>query len=85
MAGIVFGIVRICSSLFKRNFLQNKKHFLNFLFHLCELHENLSIFEKKMIVIAKVFPKLQTVKYLVKPLSRKLRFRTSFDSQRING
>ena len=38
-----------------------------------------------MIVIANVFPKLQTVKYLVKSLSQKLRFRTSFDSQLGNG
>ena len=30
--------------------------------------------------MANVFPKLQTVKDLVKPLSRKRRFRTSFDS-----
>ena len=38
-----------------------------------------------MIVIANVFPELHTVKDLVKPLSRKRRFRTSFDSQRVNG
>ena len=38
-----------------------------------------------MIVTANVFPKLQTVKYLVRPLSRKLRFRTSLDIQRVNG
>ena len=37
-----------------------------------------------MIVIANVFPKLQSVKDLVKPLSRKRHFRTSFDSQRVN-
>ena len=36
-----------------------------------------------MIVIAHVFPKIQTVKDLVKPLSWKLRFRTSFHSQGI--
>ena len=55
------------------------------MFHLWNLHQILNIFKKKMIVIANVFPKLQTVKYLVKPLSRKVRFRTSFDSQRGNG
>ena len=38
-----------------------------------------------MIVVANVFPKLQTVKDLVKRLSRKHHFRTSFDSQRVNG
>ena len=38
-----------------------------------------------MIVIAIEFRKLQTVKDLVNPLSRKRRFRTSFDSQHVNG
>ena len=85
MTSILFGIVRICCSMFKCNYLKNKKHFLEFLFHLWNLHQILNIFEKKMTVIANVFPKLQTVKDLVKPLSRKPRFTTSFDSQRVNG
>ena len=34
-----------------------------------------------MIVIGNVFPKLQTVKILVRPMSKKRRFRTRFDSQ----
>ena len=38
-----------------------------------------------MIVIANKFPKLQTVKYLVRPLTKKRRFRTSFDSQHVQG
>ena len=85
MRGILFEIVRICSSLFKRDFLKNKKSFQNFLFHLCDLNQILSICEKNMIVIANVFPKLQTVKYLVKPPSRKRNFRISFHTQRVNG
>ena len=36
-----------------------------------------------MIIIANVFPKLQTVKNFVRRLSKKLRFRTRFDSQRV--
>ena len=36
-----------------------------------------------MIVIVNVFPKLQTVKILVRPLSKKRRFRIRFDSQRV--
>ena len=36
-----------------------------------------------MIVIANVFPKLQTVEGLTKPLARKRRFRTSFGSQQV--
>ena len=38
-----------------------------------------------MIVIANIFPKLRTLKDLVKKLSRKRRFRTSFDSLDVNG
>ena len=36
-----------------------------------------------MIVIANIFPILQTVKDLVRPLSNKRRFRTSFDNQHV--
>ena len=38
-----------------------------------------------MFVIANVFPKLQTVNDLVKPLSRKRSFRKSFGSQHVKG
>ena len=36
-----------------------------------------------MIAIVNVFPKLLTVKILVRPLSEKCRFRTRFDSQHV--
>ena len=38
-----------------------------------------------MIVIATLFRKLQTVKDLVRPLSKKHRFRAPFDSQHVKG
>ena len=38
-----------------------------------------------MIVIANVFPKLQTARDLVRPLSSEHCFRTPFDSQRVKG
>ena len=85
MTSILFGIVRICSYLFKCNYVKNKTLFLKFLFRLWNLHQILNIFGKKMIVIANVFPKLQNVKDLVKPVSWKHRFRNSFDSQQVNG
>ena len=53
--------------------------FLSFLCYLWDLHEILNIFQKKMIAIGNVFPKLQTVKELIEKLSWKCRFRTSFD------
>ena len=62
MANILFRIVRISTSLFNRSYLKNKKHFMNFLLRVWNLHQILNIFEKKMIVIANVFPRLQPVK-----------------------
>ena len=85
MTGIPFRIIRICGSRFKCNYLQNKNLFLNFLFHFWKLHQILIIFKNVMIVIANVFRKLQTVKDLVRPLSKKSRFRTPFDSQHVKG
>ena len=38
-----------------------------------------------MTVRATLFPKLQTVKDFVRPLSKKQGFRTSFDSQHVKG
>ena len=61
------------------------KSFSQFFVQLMESSWNLKHFRKKMIVIANVFPKLQTVKDLVKQLSRKHSFRTSFKNQRVNG
>ena len=85
MTSTLFGIVRIWSSLFNYSYHKNKKIFLHFLFHLWNLHQILNIFEKKMFLIANVFPKLQNVKSLLKPLSRKRCFRTSYTSGGVNG
>ena len=51
------------------------------LFHFWNLHQILNYVKKKMIVIATLFPKLQTVKDLVRPFFKKHRFRNSFDNQ----
>ena len=83
MASILFKVVRICNSQFKCNYLKNKKLFLNFLFDFWNLHQILKILREKMIIIANVFPKYQTVKILVRPLSKKRRFRTRFDSEHV--
>ena len=85
MRTIPFGILGICSSLFKWNYLKIRKKFLKFLFHLWNLHQLANIFKKQKVMIANIFPKLNTVKDLVKPLPRKHRFRTSYNSQGVNG
>ena len=80
---ILFRIERICRSQFKCNYRKNKKLFLDFLFHLWNLHQILNISKKRKIIIANVFPKLQTVKEVVRPVSEKRCFRTSFDTQHV--
>ena len=45
----------------------------------------LNILKKNIIVIATLFRKIQTVKHLFRPLSKKHRIRTPFDGQHIKG
>ena len=63
--------------------LKTKKHFLGFLFHLANLHQNLNISKKKKIVIANVFPKLATVQGLDTALTIQRRLKTFFNSQHV--
>ena len=57
--------------------------FLIFFSHFWNLHQISNILKKKMIVIANVFPKLQTLKIFDRKLSQEYRFRTSFDSEHV--
>ena len=81
MTNILFKIARTCNSRFKCNYLKNQKPFGNLLLHFWNLHLILNILKEKMIVIANVFPKLQTVKIFLRPPSKKRCFRTRSDSQ----
>ena len=60
---------------------EKHKSFSEFWFHFWILHQILNILKEKMIVIANVFPKLQTVKSFVRKLSQEHCFRTGFGSQ----
>ena len=80
---MLFRMVTICDFQFKRNDLKSGKIFLNFLFHFWNVHQILNISKKWMIVIANVFPKLKNVKSFFRPLSKKRRFRTRFDTQHL--
>ena len=60
---------------------EKPKAFPQLLVPFLESTSNLKHFEKKMIIIANVFPKLETVKILVRSLSKKRRFRTCIHSQ----
>ena len=48
-----------------------------------EYTSNFEHFEKKLIVIATLFRKLQAIKDLVRPLSKKKHFRTPFDGEHV--
>ena len=85
ITSIMFRIVRICRSLFKASSLKKKKHFIEFLFHLWNLHQISNIFQKKIIVIANVFRKLATVQGLVTPLTIQRRLKTSSTVNKLNG
>ena len=83
MACILSNILGICNSQFKCNYLKNEKIFLAFLFQFWNLNQILNIWNRKMIVLANVFSKLQTVKKFVTPLCKKRRFGTRLDSRHV--
>ena len=98
MTSILFRILTICHCRFKCHDPQNKnvfRHFFIFLFFyfyfffyflffsFLKSLLNFKHFEKKFIVIANGFPKLQIVKDLIRSLSKKRRLRTSLDSQHV--
>ena len=64
---------------------KKKNLFLIFLFDLWNLLQTLNILEKRMTVIANVFPRLHIFKDLVRPLSKINHFRTSLNSQYVQG
>ena len=78
--------VQGCENLqlqFKCNYLKNEKLFLAFLFLLWILHQIWNTLKEKMIVIANVFPKLQTLKSFVRKPSQEQPVRRSFGSQHV--
>ena len=62
-----------------------EKPLSEFFLPLMESTSNFKHFEEKIIIIANVLPILQTVKDLVRPLSKKGQFKTFFDSQHVKG
>ena len=63
--------------------MKMKKHFPNFLLDFWILNQILNVLKEKTIVIANVFPKLETVKIFVRNLSQEHRFRTRFDIEHV--
>ena len=85
ITSILFRIVNICRSLFKCNYVKNKKYLMGFLFNLWNLHQILNTFKKKEILIANVFPKLTAVYDLVRSFTKNRIVRTFFEGQNVKG
>ena len=81
MTSILFLTETIQRNQFRRNYLKNKKLFLNVFLHFRDRHEILNICEKKMTFIADLFAKLRTPKNVVRYLSKKSSFKGLFDRQ----
>ena len=64
---------------------KKQETFLHFFVSFQEFTSSFKHFKKKVIVIANVFLKLQSVKNSVRPLSKKPSLRTPFDSQHGKG
>ena len=62
---------------------EKRKTFSQFFLPVLECTSNFKYFRKSTIVIANVFPKLQTVKIFVRLLCKKRFFRTRLDSQHV--
>ena len=62
---------------------EKQKSFGNFLLHVWNLYQIFNILKENMILIANVFPKLQTVKILLRPLFKRRSFRIRFDSKHV--
>ena len=59
------------------------KYFSAFFVLFLDSPGNFEHFEKSMMVLANVLPKVQTVNILVRPLSKKHRFRTRFYNEHV--
>ena len=81
MTSILFLTETIQRNQFGRNYLKNKKLFLNFFLHFRNRHEIRNICDKKMTFIADLFAKLRTPKIVLRDMSKKCRFKGPFDWQ----
>ena len=79
MTSILFLTENIWHHQFRSNYLKNEKLFLNYFLHFRNIYEILNICKKKMSFIADLFRKLRTPKDVVRYLSKKSRFKGTFD------
>ena len=78
--------LRNCANIrlpIQRHLSKKQRTFCEFFGPFWNWNQVLNILKNKIVVIANVFPKLQTVKNVLRPLSKQHRFRTTFDSQHV--
>ena len=85
MTSIPSAICRIFCNNFKHFYLKNAKLFLDFLLKFWNVREIYNILEKRMRVLAYLFPKLLFRKEVATETTRRFCFRTPFGNQRVNG
>ena len=85
MTSIPAAICRIFCHNFKRYYLNNGTHFLDFLLKIWNVREIFNILKKRMRVLAYLFPKLLFRKDVATETSRKSSFRTPFGNHRVKG
>ena len=79
MTSIPFLVETIEVTQFRCIYLKNKRFFLNFFLHFLKFALNSEHFQKKMTLIAYVFPKLPTTKNVLRQMSKSSRFREPLD------
>ena len=79
MTSILFLTKAIYCNIFRCIYLRNEKYFVNFLLHFLNLEPIWNILKEKMTLIADTFLNLRTLKYIVREMSKKPRFRGPFD------
>ena len=85
MTSILFLIRRLYRNKFKCNYLRNKTFFPNFQCNLWSRNQILNILKKKMTLLVDGFPKLQTLKDVVRQMSKDTRLRTSSTANMLEG
>ena len=79
MTSIPLLVEKIECTQFRCNYLKNRRSFLNLFAGFFESALNFEHFQKKMTLIAYVFPKLPTTKNVLRQMSKSSRFREPVD------
>ena len=79
MTSILFLTEAIYCNIFRCIYLRNEKYFVDFFLHFLNLECILKIFRKKVSLIADVFLNLENRKEVFREMSKKSRFRGTFD------